>query len=361
MLISFKLYNIDIIIRMLILYKYKYKCRRIYILSMKVITIEDIYQEILDGKRKRFPPNTWKEDMDNKLARRVITYLLHNILKWDKEDIRKKWNTQLLVKYKLRGLLKHRYENSPFKAINDLYPSEFKEWEFGMTPLNFWTKEKALKILRWMIEEKKGLSNEKLLRVYGKKWLEKNKLSAPLAMYWNSSPFAMINNLYPNRFKEWEFLMTPNNFWTKEKALEALKWTIEEKEKLSPEQILDVYSIKWLKTHRLASPCQLMWGNSPFKMINDLYPGRFKEWEFKVTPVGFWSKCKALEALRWTIEEKEKLDEKQLLNVFNQRWLIKQKLRTPLQRYWKGSPYGMLIALYPNRFSKGMLKGYFNN
>lgn len=124
-------------------------------LAIKAVTIEEIYQEILDGKRKRFPPNTWKEDLDNKLARRVITYLLHSILKWDKEDIRKKWNTQLLVKYKLRGLLKHRYENSPFKAINDLYPSEFKEWEFGMTPLNFWTKEKALTILRWMIEEKK--------------------------------------------------------------------------------------------------------------------------------------------------------------------------------------------------------------
>ncbi|OTW93740.1 hypothetical protein BK711_25055 [Bacillus thuringiensis serovar fukuokaensis] len=74
----------------------------------------------------------------------------------------------------------------------------------------------------------------------------------------------MINDLYPSRFKEWEFLMTPNNFWTKEKALEALKWTIEEKEKLTPEQILDVYSIKWLKTHRLASPCQIVIGDYYF-------------------------------------------------------------------------------------------------
>lgn len=172
MIIPCKLYNIDILIKTLILYKYKYKCRRIYILSMKAVAIEEIYQEILDGKRKRFPPNTWKEDKDNKQARRVITYLLHSILKWNKEDIRKKWNTQLLVKYKLRGLLKHRYESSPFKAINDLYPSEFKEWEFGMTPLNFWTKEKALAILKWLIEEKEKLSKEKLLRVYGKRWLE---------------------------------------------------------------------------------------------------------------------------------------------------------------------------------------------
>ncbi|MCP1166602.1 DUF4046 domain-containing protein [Bacillus sp. 1813sda1] len=325
---------------------------------MKEVAIEDIYQEILDGKRNKFPPNTWKEDKDNKMARRIITYLLNSILKWNKEDIRKKWNTKLIVKYRLRGLLKHRYENSPFKAINDLYPNQFKEWEFGMTPLNYWTKEKALTILKWIIEEKEGLSQEKLLGVYGKKWLKKNKLSAPLAMYWNSSPYAMINDLYPRRFKEWEFGMTPNNFWTKEKALEALKWSIEEKERLTPKQLLDIYNIKWLKTHGLASACQLIWGNSPFRMINDLYRDRFKEWEFRVTPVGYWSKRKALEALRWTIEEKEKLDEKQLLQVFNQKWLIEQKLWTPLKRYWKGSPYEMLNALYPNRFSKNMLKGY---
>lgn len=55
---------------------------------MKAVTIEEIYQEILMAK-ETIPPNTWKEDLDNKLARRVITYLLHSILKWDKEDIRK--------------------------------------------------------------------------------------------------------------------------------------------------------------------------------------------------------------------------------------------------------------------------------
>lgn len=37
----------------------------------------------------------------------------------------------------------------------------------------------------------------------------------------------------------------------------------------------------------------------------DLYRDRFKEGEFRVTPVGYWSKRKALEALRWTIEEKK--------------------------------------------------------
>ncbi len=39
-------------------------------------------------------------------------------------------------------------------------------------------------------------------------------------------------------------------------------------------------------------------------MLNDLYPGRFKEWELSVTPHNYWTKQRALEALRWTIEEK---------------------------------------------------------
>ncbi|GLV64680.1 hypothetical protein Bmyc01_33500 [Bacillus mycoides] len=252
-------------------------------MKMNAIAIEDIYQEILEGKRSRFPANTWKEDKNGELSRRVTKYLIETILIWNKEDIKLKWNTPLIVKYKLRGALKHRYNNSPYKMIEDLYP---------------------------------------------------------------------------NQFKEWEFLMTPNKFWTKEKALKVLKWTIEEKEKLTHSQLTQVYSIKWLTKHKLTSPCQIFWGNSPYFMLNDLYPRKFKEWEFKFTPTGFWNKKRALEALKWTIEEKERLTEEQLLRIFTRRWLVKHKLCTPLKRYWNGSPYEMLNALYPNRYSKNMLKGY---
>lgn len=328
---------------------------------IQAVAIEEIYQEILDGKRSRFPANTWKEDTDNELARRVIKYLIETILKWDEEEIRKKWNTPLLVKYRLRGLLNHSYDNSPYKAIDHLYPGRFKEWEFGMAPLNFWTKEKALKALKWTIEEKEQLSRETLLKLYGKKWLEQNKLASPLNIFWKGSPYSMLSDLYPGRFKEWEFAMTPNNFWTKERALEALRWTIEEKENLSSQQIIDFYNIKWLIANKLASACKLIWNDSPYRMINDLYPGRFKEWEFAITPNNFWTKEKALEALKWTIEEKERLTENELLSVYSQKWLIKHKLWTPLKRYWNGSPYSMLNDLYPNRFEKSMLKGYFKN
>ncbi|KOS27240.1 hypothetical protein ADK18_15245, partial [Bacillus anthracis] len=80
----------------------------------------------------------------------------------------------------------------------------------------FWTKEKALEALKWTVEEKEKLSSFELFQFYSVKWFAIHNFISPFVMYWNGSPYAMINSLYPNKFKEWEFSMTPNNFWTKE-------------------------------------------------------------------------------------------------------------------------------------------------
>lgn len=231
------------------------------------ITIEEVYQEILAGKRNRFPANTWGLDDNNEIAKRVTKYLVTEILKWNEEEIRQNWNTSLIAKYRLRGLLKHKYGNSAYKMINDLYPNQFKEWEFKKVPNGYWTKGKALQALKWLIEEEEKLSSQKLLQIYGQKWLNERRLSAPLRVLWNGSPYAMINDLYPNRFKEWEFTKAPNKFWTKEKALQALKWTIEKKEKLNSEQLKNIYENKWLKQSRLRGACQLYWNDSPYAIL----------------------------------------------------------------------------------------------
>ncbi|MBH0357774.1 DUF4046 domain-containing protein [Bacillus toyonensis] len=327
-------------------------------MQVQIITIEEIYQEILDGKRSRFPPGTWNLDNNNEMAKRVTKHLIEKILKWNKKEIEQNWNTSLLVKYRLRGMLQFKYENSPYKMLNDAYPKQYKEWELGMTPLNFWTEEKALQVLKWTIEVKEKLTFEDLLRVYGQKWLKEQRLSAPLRTIWNGSPYAMINDLYPDMFKEWQFSMVPNKFWTKEKALKALKWTIEKKEVLNPEQLRLIYGHKWLVKLGLKGACQLFWNDSPYAMINDLYPNQFKEWEFKMTPTRFWTRERALEALRWTIEEKEKLTDDQLFKYYTVKWIKKNRLWTPLMRYWNGSPYAMINDLYPYRYSKPMFRGY---
>lgn len=68
-------------------------------MQIKAITIEEIYQEILDGKRIRFPPNTWKLDKNNEMAKRVTRYLVTKILNWNEEEIKQNWNNALIAKY----------------------------------------------------------------------------------------------------------------------------------------------------------------------------------------------------------------------------------------------------------------------
>ncbi|PED41065.1 hypothetical protein [Bacillus cereus] len=64
-------------------------------------TIEQIYQEILNGKRKRFPLNTWNNDLNNILANRVVKYLIEIVLKWDKKDILDDWREEIIIRFKL--------------------------------------------------------------------------------------------------------------------------------------------------------------------------------------------------------------------------------------------------------------------
>ena len=252
------------------------------------------------------------------------------------------------------------WKGSPYSFLNDLYPNRFKEWELLVTPKGFWTKEKALEALKWTIEEKEKLSDKELKCKYSMKWLIQHGLRTPVNQFFKDSPYQFLNDLYPNRFKEWELPVTPNGFWTEEKALEALKWTIEEKEQLSDEELKRIYSGRWIKNQKLSVPLHKFWSSNPFIMLNSLYPGRFKRWEFSVSPYNFWTEKNALEALRWTIEEKVKLTEETLLQIYTGKWIKQQGLKYPCDKFWGSSPYDMLNALYPNRFSKHMLKGYKN-
>ncbi|MED2035426.1 hypothetical protein P4V74_30085 [Bacillus thuringiensis] len=56
---------------------------------MNELRIEDIYQEILDGKRANFPYYIWSESDNKQFARRVAKYLIEVILNWDTEEIKK--------------------------------------------------------------------------------------------------------------------------------------------------------------------------------------------------------------------------------------------------------------------------------
>ena len=139
----------------------------------------------------------------------------------------------------------------------------------------------AIKITKYLIEEKLKLTDEELKEQLSKKLFEDNKLSGMLQFCFNSSPYQAINTIYPNRFKEWEFKNVPINFWNKEKGIEATKWLIEEKLKLTDEELKEQLSQKLFIDNNLGGMLYTCFNSSPYKAINETYPNKFKPEDFK--------------------------------------------------------------------------------
>lgn len=318
---------------------------------MSSIRIEEIYQEILDGKRKNFPKFTWSDDIDRQNARRVTKYLIEKVLMWDITEVKKSLSCEIFYKYRLRGMLLVVYRLSPFFAINDAYPGVLSEWDMPKLPNNFWTKERALERLEHYIKQTE-LPLDQFLHIYDLQWIQKNGLHTVLIRYWDNSPFKMIKALYPE-IKEYDMKLVPKGHWDDpQTALHYLKELLEEKYCYSTEEIYEFVSYKWVKQNGLQRPLNLHWNNSIINMINVLYPNRFINWYFKTKPRGYWTKEMSIHALKYTIEEIEKIKLDELNKVCTIKWLKRHNLYFPCRKFWKSSITQMLTEIYPELYRK---------
>ena len=324
--------------------------------EVKYPTIDDIdiiemYKEILKGTRKKFVNGTWQRPDAIPNAIKVIKYLIEEKLKLTDEELKNQLSAKLLKDNKLGGMLYCCFGESPYLAINTTYPNKFKEWEFKRTPNDFWNKEKGIEATKWLIEEKLKLTDNELKEQLSIKLFEDNGLIGMLHYCFKDSPYKAINATYPNRFKEWEFTRTPFKFWSKEKCIEATKWLIEEKLKLTDEEIKNKLSQKLFIDNGLLGMLHIF-NNSPYKAINTTYPNKFKEWEFKMTPINFWSKEKGAEATKWLIEEKLKLTDEQIKEQVSQKLFEDNNLSSMLQYCFNSSLYQAINTTYPNKFKE---------
>ena len=125
--------------------------------EVKYPTIDDIdiiemYKDILIGDRKIFAKGVWQRPDAIPNAIKIIKYLIEEKLKLTDEEIKEQLSVNLFKDNKLHGMLQSCFNDSPYQAINTAYPNKFKEWEFKMTPINFWSKEKGTEATRWLIE-----------------------------------------------------------------------------------------------------------------------------------------------------------------------------------------------------------------
>lgn len=168
--------------------------------------------------------------------------------------------------------------------------------------------------------------------------------------------FAVIDNAYPGTFKPWEMAKKPHDFWTDHNCRLALEWLIEDKLKLdigNPEKKIE--SDDFIK-NGLSGMLNMRFQNQPYRVVEFMYPGRFREWEITKTCKDFWTMENAIEAIHWLFEEKLKWSDYEIMSNATSHTFRENGLKGMMTKFFEGSPYKALEAAYPGKFRETDLR-----
>ena len=296
------------------------------------------------------PPRGYWENRDNCIY--AIKWLLEEKLKLTDDEIKEKYCANLFHEHRIAGALVRGFSGSPFKAIDAAYPGKFNEWDFSSTQKNFWANdENKIRATKWLIEEKLKFNDYDIKNNLTSELFDKHGLKGMLKLY-NGSPYAAVNAAYPNRFHPWEFAKTPYGFYDNEKnRLDALRWLIEEKLKLTDDEIKEKVSLNFFKEHSLGGLVSIRFNGSPYAALNALYPGKFKQWELKQACLGLWQEREnRVEAIRWLVEEKLQLTPCELKKTLSKKIFVDNGLEGLLNGSYNGSPVEAIKDAYPDEY-----------
>lgn len=226
----------------------------------------DIYKSILNNSIKRFPVNFFN---DKRNWIEIVKWLIEDKYNLTDNDIKLTFNTNFIRENKLNWLLLIN-EGSPFKILNEIYPNKFNEWELGRVRHGFWNiKENRIKATKWLVEEKLKITIKDIPQNITSKTFIENGLNGLLA-YHNNSPYSVVDEVYSNKFKPWEFKAVRNNFWNnKNNRVDAIRWLIESK--LEGKDTADI-RYKDFKDNKLKGLLDVYYNNNIERALKEAYP-----------------------------------------------------------------------------------------
>lgn len=320
--------------------------------NLSIIGVEGCiktYEKVLNGELTHFPNYFW-QDINEVQLRGLLRYFFEIKLGWSIEDIKKGLDTYTFQKNKLGGMLQTVFSNSPFKVVNFVYPYKINEWELMHTPRAYWTKDNVVKAVKFMLKKEKWTEKDirtksitDLIRKYG---APSNFINSGLTF------FDIIDAIYPNKFKPWELSKVSNNYWNIETGKQIVKWLIEKELKWDEENIKEKYNLNLFKKYNLENMLNVVFGNSPYKALNTVYPGKFKPWELKKMrgPRNYWNRKTGVQAVKWLLEEKLKWNKEEVKRNLTVKIFRKYGLGNMLNVVFGNSTYRALNVAYPGEF-----------
>jgi hypothetical protein len=151
-------------------------------------------------------------------------------------------------------------------------------------PSGTWEKgENVIIIVRYALEVHLDLKKEQIPKI-NRAVIKEQKLWGALNRF--KSVRKLIQFVYPGRYNEFDFSRVPINYWNNiQNIRDRLEWhlcregirIVEIPRKVNYDLLVEWGFSNPLKRH----------GHSPYRFMNALYPGRFKETDFKKIPQGY--------------------------------------------------------------------------
>lgn len=233
----------------------------------------EVYSKVLSGDLNRFPQGFWKGDYGLKNGIEITKYLIEDILKWDKNDIKENLIVLTFNKHKLAGMLKSLFKQSPFLAIDAVYPNEFKPYHLKNAPKDYWTDSTVKEAISCLMDNL-SLNKEQLVSSITKQMLIVNDLGG-LLDYCGNSPYKVLLIAFGDTFNPWDMMSAPNGYWTKESAINSIKNLIENELKWTDKEIKENLSKSIFQKYNLSGMLNIVFGDSPYNALNTVYPDKF--------------------------------------------------------------------------------------
>lgn len=303
---------------------------------------------------KPTPKYIWEND---ETVKEALNWLFFEELKYTEKDITSKLNTYSFKIVDFPSLLSIRFDNSPFKALNFLFPDKYKPWEMACVGNNFWKDENNIKsALNWLFFEKLKWSTETIVKNISSELFHNNSLSGLFAQF-NEQPYKIIEFMYPGQFKPFHLKNVTRGYWSDDNNVkEALNWLFYTKLKWTNDEIKRNISTEVFVTNNLSGLFSKRFNSSVFKVLQFMFNNDIDPLKMKVVPRNYYCHSvikKELEnffykELNWTEEE---IISNLTLTIF------KGKPINKLFKYhFNSSCFSMVDYLYPNKYKPWELK-----
>lgn len=228
-------------------------------------------------------------------------------------------------------------------------------------PKGTWQDDrKVIILIRYVLEIKLGLTKEQIPRI-NRDIIHENKLWGALNRF--KSIQRLIHFVYPGQYFEWNFYRVPTDYWSdKNRVKEFLEWKLGQ-EGLALSELPSIVNYDLLLKWGFANPLK-RYGDSPYKLLNALYPNTFKATDFKKVPHHYHKDITVLKDQFLYMLQQEHISMQEVPMKVNREMLIRYRFGGVLSSY-SNNIAKLVTALFPDSFIledfKMLPNGYWND